>query len=96
MLMYTGGTTGLPKGVLLDQRAEMLNLYHVAMLFGLDEQHRVPPPDADVPRRHRWAASSASRRPGGTSTFVPMFDPVKVLDVIEAHPGHVDGDGARR
>jgi len=29
ILMYTGGTTGLPKGVLLDQRAEMLNLYHV-------------------------------------------------------------------
>ena len=26
-----GGTTGLPKGVLLDQRAEILNLYHVAM-----------------------------------------------------------------
>ena len=30
VLMYTGGTTGLPKGVLLDQRAEMLNMYHVA------------------------------------------------------------------
>ena len=30
ILMYTGGTTGLPKGVLLSQRAEMLNLYHVA------------------------------------------------------------------
>ncbi len=29
VLMYTGGTTGLPKGVLLDQRAEMLNAYHV-------------------------------------------------------------------
>jgi acyl-CoA synthetase (AMP-forming)/AMP-acid ligase II len=29
VLMYTGGTTGLPKGVLLDHRAEMLNLYHV-------------------------------------------------------------------
>ena len=31
VLMYTGGTTGLPKGVLLDQRAEMLNVYHVMM-----------------------------------------------------------------
>ena len=35
VLMYTGGTTGLPKGVLLDQRAEMLNLYHIGMTVGL-------------------------------------------------------------
>ena len=33
ILMYTGGTTGTPKGVLLDQRAELLNLYHVAMAW---------------------------------------------------------------
>ncbi|MCB1005184.1 MAG: AMP-binding protein, partial [Acidimicrobiales bacterium] len=36
VLMYTGGTTGLPKGVLLDQRAEMLNLYHVAAVQSFD------------------------------------------------------------
>ena len=28
MLMYTGGTTGLPKGVLSNQRGQMMNLYH--------------------------------------------------------------------
>src|SRR4051812_10232535 len=37
VLMYTGGTTGLPKGVLLDQRAEMLNLYHIGMTMGLED-----------------------------------------------------------
>jgi acyl-CoA synthetase (AMP-forming)/AMP-acid ligase II len=30
-LMYTGGTTGMPKGVILSQRAEVLNQYHYAM-----------------------------------------------------------------
>jgi acyl-CoA synthetase (AMP-forming)/AMP-acid ligase II len=37
ILMYTGGTTGRPKGVLLDQRAELLNLYHVVMSVGIHE-----------------------------------------------------------
>src|SRR5262252_4639248 len=37
VLMYTGGTTGLPKGVLLDQRAEMLNLYHASSIWRFDE-----------------------------------------------------------
>ncbi|MBV9041853.1 MAG: AMP-binding protein, partial [Acidimicrobiia bacterium] len=46
VLMYTGGTTGLPKGVLLSQRAEMLNLYHVAVAIGLGDDrvylHQTP------------------------------------------------------
>ena len=46
VLMYTAGTTGLPKGVLLDQRAEMLNMYHVLMRWRLEERgvylHQTP------------------------------------------------------
>jgi acyl-CoA synthetase (AMP-forming)/AMP-acid ligase II len=33
VLMYTGGTTGLPKGVYLEQRAEMLNLLHATAVW---------------------------------------------------------------
>ncbi len=83
ILMYTGGTTGLPKGVLLDQRAEMLNLYHVWMLWDLAD-------DAvflhQTPMFHAASMAGILGAPavGGVSTFVPMFEPGSVLDTIEA------------
>ncbi len=82
VLMYTGGTTGLPKGVLHDQRAQMLNLYHIAMLFGLDENMVNL---NQTPMFHAATLGGILGVPaaGGTSSFVAMFDPVKVLDRIE-------------
>ena len=61
VLMYTGGTTGLPKGVLLEQRAEMLNSYHT-----MGVRSRSTPSRSSCTRRRcstppRWARSSASR-----------------------------------
>ena len=82
ILMYTGGTTGLPKGVLLDQRAEMLNLYHAAMQWRFDEDlvflHQTP-------MFHAASMGGILGIPGAnaTSTFVPLFDPGAVMDVIE-------------
>src|SRR3954470_17914689 len=82
ILMYTGGTTGLPKGVLLDHRAEMLNLYHVAMQWRFDEHfvflHQTP-------MFHAASMGGILGIPcaGATSTFVPVFDPKAVLDTIE-------------
>ena len=94
ILMYTGGTTGLPKGVLLDHRAEMLNLYHVRDGVAV----RRPTTCTCTRRRcstpRRWAASSASRRRAASSVFVPLFDPAAVLDAIEQHQRDDDGDGA--
>ena len=93
VLMYTGGTTGLPKGVLLDQRAEMLNMYHVAMRWGLDERivylHQTP-------MFHAASMGGILGIPasGGASTFVPMFEPKAVLDAIESHRVTMHGDGA--
>jgi acyl-CoA synthetase (AMP-forming)/AMP-acid ligase II len=84
VLMYTGGTTGLPKGVLLDQRAEMLNMYHVALRWGLDENfvylHQTP-------MFHAASMGGILGIPacGGSSTFVPMFEPKAVLENIEQH-----------
>jgi long-chain acyl-CoA synthetase len=52
VLMYTGGTTGLPKGVLLDQRAEMLNAYHVMTRLQFDAAPSTSSrPRCSTPRR---------------------------------------------
>jgi acyl-CoA synthetase (AMP-forming)/AMP-acid ligase II len=84
VLMYTGGTTGLPKGVLLDQRAEMLNLYHVL--------HRWRFNDDDVflhqtPMFHAASMGGMLGVPavGGASVFMPLFDPAQAMELIERH-----------
>ena len=84
VLMYTGGTTGLPKGVLLDQRAEMLNAYHVLMRL---------PMSADTvnllqtPMFHAASMFSVLGGPalGAQSVIVPMFDPVAVMNAVEKY-----------
>ena len=64
ILMYTGGTTGFPKGALLEQRAEVLNVYHVLSDIGLREERRFPLPVAHVPRRSRRRRTRDSRDRG--------------------------------
>src|SRR4029079_12758567 len=86
VLMYTGGTTGTPKGVLLDHRAEMLNLYHVAWAWRItrDEVYL-----HQTPMFHAASMSGVVGVPaeGGVSVFVPLFDPPAVMDAIEQHKG---------
>jgi acyl-CoA synthetase (AMP-forming)/AMP-acid ligase II len=84
VLMYTGGTTGLPKGVVIDNRALMLDVYKVATRFGMDESmvylHQTP-------MFHAASLGGVLAVPavGGRTTFVPVFDPASVLGVIERH-----------
>ena len=84
VLMYTGGTTGLPKGVLLDQRAQMLNLYHVTMAWKFDHTYVYL---HQTPMFHAASMGGILGVPaaGGTSTFVPAFEPGAVMQAIETH-----------
>ncbi len=84
VLMYTGGTTGLPKGAVIDHRALMLDLYKVATRFGMDQNlmylHQTP-------MFHAASLGGVLAAPavGGRSTFVPLFQPAAVMEVIERH-----------
>ena len=82
ILMYTGGTTGLPKGALLDQRAEILNLYHVGMQIGLPASRRFL---FQAPMFHAAVVAGVLGIPasGATSVSIPLFDPGLVLSTID-------------
>ncbi|HEX5096191.1 MAG TPA: AMP-binding protein, partial [Acidimicrobiia bacterium] len=84
ILMYTGGTTGLPKGVLLEHRAEMLNLYHVAFEFPVLEDEVFL---HQTPMFHAASMGGILGVPsvGGVSVFQSLFNPAEVLDRIEEH-----------
>ena len=84
VLMYTGGTTGLPKGVLLDQRAEMLNMYHVMMAFKLD---RASTSLMQTPMFHAASMFSVLGGPavGAHTVIVPLFDPKAVMAAVRQY-----------
>jgi long-chain acyl-CoA synthetase len=84
VLMYTGGTTGLPKGALLEQRAEVLNVAHVGLEIGLNEDRRFL---FQSPMFHAALVAGVLGIPASaaTSVSIPLFDPGLVLRVVEEH-----------
>ncbi len=84
VLMYTGGTTGSPKGVVIDQRAEMLNAYHVLMRIRFDHEVTYL---MQTPMFHAASMFAILGAPalGGHTVTIPLFDPVAVMRACEVH-----------
>jgi long-chain acyl-CoA synthetase len=82
VLMYTGGTTGFPKGALLEQRAEVLNVHHVLAAIGLREERRFL---FQSPMFHAALVAGVLGIPatGATSVTIPAFEPGLALRAIE-------------
>jgi long-chain acyl-CoA synthetase len=85
-LVYTGGTTGSPRGVMRSQRAEMLYVYHTSMSGGVASRsgwtflHQSP-------MFHAAAMVSLATAPvfGVRSVVLPRFDPGACLDAVSTY-----------
>jgi len=81
VLMYTGGTTGLPKGVLSSQRGQMLNAYHCHMHlpYARGETFFV-----QTPMFHAASTFSMICVPdiGGHLVTLPMYEPAASMQAI--------------
>ncbi|NUS51156.1 MAG: long-chain-fatty-acid--CoA ligase [Nocardioidaceae bacterium] len=79
--LYTSGTTGLPKGVMLTNR-NCSGLMDVADAWGVDETSVSM---VAMPLFHiggsGWANVALAR--GGTDVLVPMIDPAALIETIE-------------
>jgi long-chain acyl-CoA synthetase len=86
LVMFTGGTTGRARGVVLSQRAAMLNLYHLAMVGGIGFR-----PGSvflhQAPMFHAMGMSGvlATGGFGVESVVVAVFDPALVLELVERY-----------
>jgi long-chain acyl-CoA synthetase len=85
VLMYTGGTTGRPKGAIHTQRAQTLNVYRMGFMFGFFTE---PSTFLNAtPMFHAGGAMGTMGMPcsGGTTVIHGTFDPARLISDCASH-----------
>jgi long-chain acyl-CoA synthetase len=83
-LCYTGGTTGLPKGVMLTQRNIVSNAEHAVVLTQFSEDDTWLHVAPMFHLADAWACYAITMV-GGKHVFIPGFAPQATLEAIEKH-----------
>jgi acyl-CoA synthetase (AMP-forming)/AMP-acid ligase II len=90
LLMYTGGTTGTPKGVLVSQRAEVLNAVHSRFAFPMEAGHVGL---LLTPMFHAASMAFVVTPHQGPAPvhIMSLFDPGKAIAAIDEHGVTITG-----
>lgn len=82
LLMYTSGTTGKPKGVMLWNRGLLNHAEACATVLGIEKEDKVL---IVLPMYHAYALNAltmASVLRGATMVIIPQYDPVRLVEVL--------------